>query len=368
MENTTSLPSISGSKILIVDDEYINHQTLSALLHRESCEFEFALNGEEALSKLDEFQPDTILLDVMMPNLNGFEVCKIIKTTPKWQHIPVIIITALDDKETLKEGFDAGANDFLTKPVNSVELRARVRSMVLIKRQYDDLQAVLKLREDMSNMVAHDMRNPLTTILGYSNIMGKVPLSSDDIQLFARHISRESRRLSSFIDDMLLLAKMEHSELRLNLRSVNINSLVEAVKVHYNIIAEGKHISLTTDLPTESKEIMVDKNLFQRVLDNLLSNALKYAPGDSKVVLKVRFLDNHPNFHLRIEVIDEGPGVPDEQKALIFEKFDTGSLNQKNVLQIGLGLAFSKMVVSAHHGKLNVEDNHPTGSIFIIEV
>ena len=368
MQNTTSLPSINGSKILIVDDEYINHQTLSALLHKEACEFEFALNGAEALSKLDDFQPDAILLDVMMPDMSGFEVCKIIKSTPKWQHIPVIMVTALDDKETLKAGFDAGANDFLTKPVNSVELRARVRSMVLIKRQYDDLQAVLKLREDMSNMVAHDMRNPLTTILGYSNIMEKVPLPPEEIQTFAQHIGRESRRLSSFIDDMLLLAKMEHSKLRLNLTSVNINSLTEAVKTHHEIIAEGKHILLTTDLPEESEEIMVDKNLFQRVMDNLLSNALKYAPGDSQITLKVQYLKDHPKHKVRIEVVDEGPGVPSEQKALIFEKFDTGSLNQKNVLQIGLGLAFSKMVITAHNGILTVEDNHPTGSIFSIEV
>lgn len=368
MMNKTPNNSIEGSKIFIIDDEYINHQTLSALLHKEKCTFEFALNGAEALSKLNDFQPDAILLDLMMPDMNGFEVCKIIKSTPEWQHIPVIIVTALDDKETLKEGFDVGANDFLTKPVNSIELRARVRSMVRIKQQYDDLQAVMKLREDMSNMVAHDMRNPLTTILGYSNIMSRISLPPDDIQTFAGHISREAHRLSSFIDDMLLLAKMEHSHLRLNLTSVNVNTLLETAKMHHQIIADGKQISLTTNLLPESQDITVDKNLFQRVLDNLISNALKYSPGNSTITLKASALTDNTKHSVRIQVIDEGPGVPAEQKTLIFKKFDTGSLNKKDVLQIGLGLAFSKMVVSAHNGTLKVEDNHPVGAIFSIEV
>jgi len=127
-------------KILIVDDESAARQMLEALLFRDGYNLAFAANGAEALAQLEEFEPDAILLDVMMPHMNGFEVCRRLKADTRWQHVPVILLTALDSKAALVSGFDAGADDFLGKPVNSLELRARLRSMLRIKAQYDALE------------------------------------------------------------------------------------------------------------------------------------------------------------------------------------------------------------------------------------
>ncbi len=372
--NTDQKPATSyrPGRVLIVDDEPTNHKTLEALLYSEKYTLAFAASGEEALTQLDNFKPDTILLDVMMPGMDGFTACQKIKKNKRWQHIPIILVTALDSRETLKEGFAAGANDFLTKPVNSIELRARVRSMIKIKQQYDDLEAALQLREDMAHMIAHDMRNPLTTIQGYSDLLVKVSLPAEQVIRAAKYINTEARRLNGFINDMLLLAKMEQSQLRLNLTPVNINELLLTAREHHTLIAEAKHIALIVDVPPRLPAVPLDLNLFQRVVDNLVSNAIKYAPENTTVTLTAAPLatDDHtsPARRVRIKVIDQGPGIAPKQREQIFKKFDTGSFTNKRVLQIGLGLAFSKMVVEAHHGTLTVEDNQPTGSIFIIEV
>lgn len=152
---------MSKKRILIVDDEHITRHTLEALLQQEGYDLTFCDNGQDALNQLDELAPDVILLDVMMPNLNGFEVCRLIKANEDWRHIPVILVTALASKKDLARGIDAGADDFLSKPVSGLELGARVRSMLRIKAQYDQLQEqrrnlekTLHLREELARFTA----------------------------------------------------------------------------------------------------------------------------------------------------------------------------------------------------------------------
>jgi CheY-like chemotaxis protein len=159
------------TSILVVDDEPSGFDVIEAHLFRERYDLSYASSGIKALNLIDSLEPDVILLDVMMPEMDGIEVCRHIKSDPQWQHIPIIMVTALTSKEDLARSLDAGADDFLTKPISGVELRARVRSMLRIKQQYDALEATLQLREDLSNMIVHDLRNPLTTILMSSSLL-----------------------------------------------------------------------------------------------------------------------------------------------------------------------------------------------------
>ena len=355
------------SAILIVDDEQMARDIIEGFLYREGYDLAFATNGQEVLTSLEQAVPDVILMDVMMPEMDGFEVCLRLKSDKRWRHIPVILVTALGSTDDIVRGFEAGADDFLQKPVNDQELRARVRSMLRIKKQYDELQATMNMREDLVRMIMHDMRTPLTTIIGFSELLLLkkilVPEAVDTIN----KIRAQAQELNTFVDDMLIVAKMESGRLNLNQILVDVNELVQRVEENHQIIAQSKSIQLQVKLPRETKNLLLDTYLFHRVLDNLLSNALKFSPEGSTVTLQVEYPEVSPP-QLRIQVFDEGPGVSEPDRELIFDKFEVLSLKQQGVAQVGLGLAFCKMVVEAHNGRIFVEANKPEGSVFVVEI
>jgi signal transduction histidine kinase len=359
-------------QILIVDDEPYARQTIEMLLMKESYELFLAEDAHAALAQLDDEIPDVILSDVMMPNMDGFELCRRIKRNPKWSHVPIILVTALDSKQDLARGLEAGADDFLHKPVNGLELRARVRSMLRIKLRHDDLQEALQMRQDLANMIVHDIRSPLATILIYCDLL-EADLGGDVPTL--ETIRGEANRLSSFLTDMLMMAKMEHGRLMLNQSPVDVNELATAVRDSYEPIAQLKKVDLKLDLPEESNKLSLDANLWRRVLDNLLSNAVKFSPTGGNVTLKVRYDSNGSsgsngtiNPHLNLQVLDEGPGIAKEHFETIFDKFKIVASGRRDVKQVGLGLAFCKMVVEAHNGHIYVDANKPRGSIFTVEL
>ncbi|MCA9925566.1 MAG: response regulator, partial [Anaerolineales bacterium] len=233
-------------QILIVDDEPSARKTIEMLLLREGYSMQFAGNGPEALSKLEHLPPDVILLDVMMPGMDGFEVCRVIKQSSEWQHIPIILVTALDSKRDLARGLDAGADDFLQKPFNSLELRARVRSMLRIKRRHDELEAALRLREDLSNMIVHDIRSPLSSILIYCDLLENF-VSDVTGHDYLDTVREETNRLSAFLTDMLMMAKMEDGKLVLVPSEVDINALVQSALEGYRSMARLKGLELVLD-------------------------------------------------------------------------------------------------------------------------
>jgi len=359
----------SQNTVFIVDDEAGARDLLEGLLFREGYELAFAEGGLDLLAKIDAVNPDVILLDIMMPEMDGLEVCQRLKADERWRHIPIILVTALGGKEDLVRGLEAGADDFVHKPVDKLELRARVRSMLRIKQQYDEQQANLRLREDLARMIVHDIRNPLSVILGYSELMEvKQDVSPEELLKIIKRIQTEGKRLNSFLNDMLILAKMEAGQPLLHPGLFEANALVHKAVEGHDIIALSRKIDLIVDLASESRQVTLDRNMFLRVLDNLLSNALKFSPAGSAVTVRLQYPPQPSQLNLRLEVVDEGPGIPAEHRERIFDKFETLSLKRSGVPQVGLGLAFCKMVAEAHGGRIFVEPNHPTGSIFIVEI
>ena len=357
------------AKILIVDDEPSARDTLEALLFREGYDLAFAASGHEALHHLEDLVPDVILLDVMMPNMDGFEVCQHLKSDKQWRHIPIILVTALDSKQDLVRGLDAGADDFLHKPVNATELRARVRSMLRIKKQYDELKATMQLREDLSRMIVHDMRNPLASIMLYGHLLRR-KITSPDVSKYVETVTSEAQRLNSFIDDILTLAKMEHGKLILNRSPIDVNHFVLEIQRSHRDVAEAQGIDLAVDLPKESQLVCLDANLFQRTLDNLITNALKFSPKESVVTIRVEYtpISESHSPGIRIAVLDQGPGIPEEFRERIFDQFEIIKAKEKGISQVGLGLAFCKMAVEAHAGRIWVGANEPVGSVFTVEI
>jgi signal transduction histidine kinase len=361
------------AKILIVDDEPLARDVMEGFLFRDNYDMAFAARGAEALAYFESSPPDLMLLDVMMPEMDGYTVCQKLKSDERFRHIPIILVTALGSKEDLVRGFEAGADDFLAKPVNEPELRARVRSMLRIKKQHDELEAALRLREDLSHMIVHDMRSPLTAIMGFSGMLQmRNRLSPEDLE-DVNKIYAYALRVNSFLNDMLMIAKMEKAgHLILHYSTVDINKLVQRVIENHQIVTQLKRISLVTDLPIHSPQKSLDQNLFERVVDNLLSNALKFSPPQSTVRIEVKCLESaDPSLSepgIRLRILDQGPGIAKEHRQHIFNKFEILELQQNKVVQVGLGLALCKMVVDSHGGRIFVEDNDPVGAVFTVEV
>lgn len=352
--------------VLIVDDESSNFDVIEILLFKEGYALHHQNNGAEAIASLDTIKPDLILLDVMMPDMDGIEFCQQLKSSRQWQHIPIIFVTALSEKEDLARCLDAGADDFISKPINSTELRARVRSMLRIKSQYDRIQNTMTLREEMMQTIVHDLRNPLIGILlGCESLKGLV--LNDRAQKRIAQIGKTTEQMRLLIDDILTIGKIEANKLILNRTQIDLTELIKLAIADFDTFTTSKQIQLLGEFPTEPAYISGDINLIRRVLDNLIDNAIKFSSQQSSIILKVEYLFKNLNRQnlIKIQVIDCGIGINSEQKQAIFEKYEVGNI-VLGVSQIGLGLSFCKMVIEAHQGSISVANNEPKGAIFTI--
>lgn len=352
-----NLPSI-----LIIDDEPDNFDVIETFLSGDAYELHYAASGREALDNLDLYNPDLILLDVMMPELNGLEVCQQIKSLKKWEALPIVMVTALSTKADLARCLNAGADDYISKPVSAIELRARVRSMLRIKQQYDSMQELLKLREDMVKMLLHDLRNPLSTVLLGLELLQTVKLPPEKQALRLSQIHSSAQMLQHLIEDLLQIALVESGKIVLQKTQINLPELVKSSTSLFEAIAAQKDQSIQVVLPESQPEIWGDFKLLRRTLDNLIANSIKFSPNHSTIQIELNTSESDGAI---VRVLDEGKGVPEALREQIFKKYEVGTL-MPEISQIGLGLAFCKTVVEAHQGQIGVQPNQPNGSIFEI--
>ena len=366
--------------ILIIDDQISNFDVIEILLSQDNYELFYASSGPKAFSLIRNINPDLILLDVMMPEMDGIEVCKRLKSDSNYKHIPILMVTALNTKEDLARCLEEGADDFLSKPIDSLELKARMRSLLRVKHQYDELQKMIQLREetlqmreDMSRMIVHDLRNPLSSMMLSTEIALRYieqceviepPPLKPKILNKLKQILNSGKQVKKMVEDLLLMSKLEAGKMHLNLSDTNIQGLSLEVIKEFEEMAHLQNINLQLQLPDRQVNYQVDSGILRRVLDNLLSNALKFSPSHSTITVSI---ENLPEHHLRIQVTDQGPGINPEDRQSIFEKYEIGSL-KSGALQIGLGLAFCKLAIEAHGGTLAIADHQPRGAILIVEI
>ena len=217
--------------VLIIDDDPNNFDVIETILSEQDYQLHYAASGQEAIASLDIFDPDLILLDVMMPGIDGIEVCRQIKAMSKWQAVPIVMVTALSTKSDLANCLTAGADDFISKPVNAIELRARVHSMLRIKHQYDDLQSLLKLREDMVKMVVHDLRNPLAGILVGLELLKRIDYPREKQQTKLATLDYCAQEIQVLIDDLLQISLLEFGKNRLNYTEVYMCDFVKSAPI-----------------------------------------------------------------------------------------------------------------------------------------
>jgi signal transduction histidine kinase len=357
-------------RILIVDDEPSNLQVLIAILQRDYT-LTVANSGHKALQMaVKDPHPDLILLDIMMPDLTGYEVCQQLKENPITAPIPIIFVTALTETGNEAKGFELGAVDYITKPVSPAIVRARVRSHLQMQQltqqlqfQNESLKSALQMRKDLSHMIVHDLRNPLASILLSCSLLklkgeGLTEYSIQKID----QINAEARAIDSLIDNILVTAKLEADKLILHPEKTALNQLAIAVIKRFEDIAYYRQIKILGVWVEPEPVFAVDYSLMQRVFENLLSNALKFSPAGSSIEIETAY-SNEQEFIFRVK--DQGSGVPTNKREAIFEKYETAKVLEQ-APQLGLGLAFCKMVVQSHGGRIQVEDHRPQGSIFSI--
>ena len=352
--------------ILIVDDVPSARETLAALLRTEPYELVFATSGTEALQAV-ESRPDTILLDVMMPDMTGYELCQRLRDRPATRHTPILLISALDSKQHVAQGLEAGADDFLSKPVSGLELRARVRTMLRLNRQYDELKALLRTRDEVAAMIVHDMRSPLLGMMLHAEVLRRMPMP-ERAERSIDAIRTQADRLRRFVDDLLMVAKIEHEAFALKRVAVNPFELAQTVVESYRPVAStsGVEIGITTDGGAE--RILLDAALFERLVDNLISNAVKFSPAGSVVAVSVETLhrsEGRPQVILRVS--DEGPGIAPADRERVLEKFVIGR-RHPHTQQTGLGLAFCRAVVEAHGGTIAIGDAPAGGAMLTVTI
>ena len=352
------------AKVVIVDDSDIARETLVDLLAVDKHEFRHVQNGIALFALLDDYEPDVILLDVMMPGLDGYEVCRQLKLNPDWQHIPVILVTALDSRDALIQGLDAGADEFLSKPVNGAVLRARVRSMLRIKHQYDELERLLALHENLAAMMVHDMRSPLSTIILYLELMVRRNRIPADELAKTKRLVGEARRLDYFINDMLLLGKMENDRIFPAKQPCDLVDLLQQRIPDYKALALPRDITFAIEFPDVPVPLQADPNLLGRAIDNLINNSLKSSPSPGTI--EIRITTEGIDGKAQLTIADAGQRIPEEYREDAFDKFSIAGLKQRGITRVGLPLAFAKMVIAAHDGSIELRNNEPAGVTFDI--
>lgn len=359
--------TITG-RVLIVDDEPHNRELVRDLLEVEGHTVYEARNGTEALRMAATLAPHVILLDVMMPGLDGYEVCRQLKGDANTRAIPVLLVTALHERDERLRGIEAGANDFLTKPIDTRDMALRTRNAVYTKRLYDqvqdnlrDLKTLEELRDNLVHMVVHDMRSLLYGIRGNLELLDTPAVAAlpeqDRICLSGAHAS--TLKLVEMVSQMLDISRLENGQMPLHREPCDLAAVANAAT--QSLAALLRDHPLTVTAPAGEVRLSCDGPLMQRVLVNLLDNAIRFTPSGSSLELSI---EPHRD-SVRVALVDRGPGIPPEFHTRIFEKFgqvEPGVRRKK--YSTGLGLAFCKLVVEAHGGRIGVESLVGQGSTF----
>jgi signal transduction histidine kinase len=393
MMDTTLDIADSPARILIVDDESKNRKLLEVMLAPEGFVLETAESGEEALAMVAMQSPDLILLDVMMPGMDGYEVVRKIKSNPETENIPVIMLTALDDRDARMLGLSAGAEDFLTKPVDRAELSVRVRNLLRLKTYADRLETTLGALESSNEQLAaalteagvarmmaehannaktqflrsmsHELRTPLNAISGYTEIleMGIRGVVNPEQTKDLGRIKRAASYLLRLINDILTIARLEGAR-PLNLVAIPVNQMLTEVDGLCTLQAKAKGLTLTVT-PCEDKILVTaDAERFQQILLNLITNAIKFTLKGGSI--DVTCYGVAGLFHLRVR--DTGVGVRLLDIDRVFEPFVQIDRHLTTDTQegVGLGLSISRELARAMHGDLTLQSTEGIGSTFTL--
>ncbi|MGV8123216.1 MAG: response regulator [Candidatus Xenobiia bacterium LiM19] len=366
-------------RVMIVDDTPANLGLLEDILRVHNYDVASFPSGTLALRGAVQYPPDLILLDIMMPEMDGFEVCRRLKADAALREIPVIFISALDDTENKIKAFTEGGLDYVTKPFQTEEVLARVRTHLFLRHQQlkiytqkqklmqslEQLQELEKQRDMLVHMMVHDMRSPLTGIILAAEILEMNIRESGEKENLEGidDILSSSQHLREMITTLLDISRMESNEMPLCLEPCDLHEVIaRSVSSLGTVVRKANLIYEPSGKPAAA---FCDRKITQRVIENLLANAAKYAGQGGSIRLELTEIEDE----VRISVHDSGPGIPVEFHKMIFDKFGQVPVKQKcSRHSTGLGLAFCKIAVEAQGGRIGVESEVGKGSTFWLTV
>ncbi len=359
--------------ILIVDDVPQNLQVLRSTLEKENYRIAAANSGEVALRYLQKKTPDLVLLDVMMPIMNGFEVCQKIKAQEPLAHVPVIFLTARTEKEDVVAGFESGGIDYITKPFNTAELLSRVKTHIELKRARDsienynrELQSLNDEKTEIMDIAAHDLKNPLTAILMHAQALMDRNEAEGENHKSGQAIQRSGEKMLGIVSNLLDMQRLESGKEDADIELVDLVETVGQLIKDHQAHATKKQIDLRWQASDDILFAETDWRLLQQALDNLLSNALKYSPHQSQVSVSVKPYRNGETECVAIAIQDSGPGFSETDREQMFKKFARLSARPTgDEDSTGLGLSIVKRLCELLQLELKLETSEQ-GSCFTV--
>lgn len=378
-EATSKIDSASATPatILVVDDNEANRLLAQQTLEDEGYRVVLANDGRAGLAAFAKDPADCVLLDVRMPELDGFAVCERIRAMQTGVRVPVIFLTALRDVDTFDHALRVGGDDFLTKPVRPTELVVRVQTALklrqmdaalnehyaLLKHQRDDLLRVQLQKERLTAFVVHDLKNPVSSMDLHAQLLLRERGLSESAIASATQIRTEAKQLNRMILNLLDVSKGDEGKLTAKRTKVDLRAMTNAVTGELDANAKSRKVALVVELGID--HLNADEDLLRRAITNLVENAIRHAPSGSSVTLAMA----HVEKAIEITVRDAGAGVPAELRDKIFDPFAQveGTGRPTTRTGRGLGLTFCKLAIEAHGGTIAVEDAAP-GALFRVRL
>ena len=359
---------LAPGRILVVDDQPANLRVVSALLTRHGYEVLSASDGQAALELAAAQVPDLMLLDMMMPGMDGFELIARVKQEPALGQVPVVFLTAAQDRDMLLRAFDAGAVDYVTKPFMPEELLARVNAHLGLKLTRDRLERVARERQELVNLVAHDLKNPLSSVVFASDMLLQGACKPERVPRYLQMIEDSAQDALGYIRRYLETQARRggKGEPGADGARAELREVLAWLCERYELQLESRGMRLQCDLPAAGAVVAMDPLVLRQVAENLVSNAMKYATEGGVLDLSVR---RGAPAYWQLWAEDRGPGIPERRRRELFKPFvRLTEEDPANGLSSGLGLSLARQIVDHAGGQLWYEDRDGGGARFIIEL
>lgn len=369
---------IQKNLILIVDDVEQNVAVLSQVLRNSGYQVMAAFNGEQALRMVDKRLPDLILLDVMMPGIDGFETCKMLKANERAKDVPVIFLSALSESDTKVKGLETGGVDYISKPFHEAEVVARVGVHLRIRNlerermlHIEELTRMNAEKDRLVHIVSHDLRSPLGGIQGLATILrdGDEANNPETVRYFCKIMTQSTDTLLNLVNDILDLAKLESGKVELNVSDFDLIEAWSGMSELLNHLAVNKGLTLSVSSSQQQLWVHADRPKLMQMLNNLVTNAIKFTKAGSVQLRIEQDIHTAQADMVLIEVSDSGIGIPEDVMPKLFEKFGKhqrrGTNDEKGT---GLGMSIVKRFVDLHNGTIEVESTQGLGTTFRIHL
>lgn len=348
--------------VYIVDDNMLNVQAVGKHLQNHGYDIGVATSAHEALEHLKDYEFDLILLDIAMPEMDGFELCDKLKQNKKTADIPIIFLTARTDEEAITEAFTHGGVDYITKPFNANEVLARVNTHINLKRKNEELKELVATKDKIFSIIAHDLKNPMNTFIGLGSLLDTKAekYNVEDLKRIGSMIYASGKQASHLLENLLDWSRVQLGTINVSLHRLDITGIIQEVVMLLEPTAQEKNI-IFQNMITSELSVRADQTLLATILRNVISNAVKFSYRNSEI----RIFATKEENDITISVQDFGIGMDSKRLKTIFDITDVrsekGTDNEKGS---GLGLILCKEFVELQGGKLLVKSALGKGSTF----